>query len=121
MVAISVLAAVAVPTYHGWQRRARLAVLRSDLRNVRMAEEEHLALHDRYSSDVASLDFAPSAGVRLSLTSSDLLNGYSAVATHVQLPGQQCVMAVTQVGGSSDGISCSPVPAASGTLPSQTP
>lgn len=82
MAVVGVLAAVGVPRYHGAQQRAYLAVMQSDLRAVRVAQESYVAENGSYALTVAALALRPSDGVALSLGSSDPRRGWRAVAVH---------------------------------------
>jgi prepilin-type N-terminal cleavage/methylation domain-containing protein len=90
MIFFGILTAIAVPRYRLYKERAYLATLKSDLGNVRIAEEEYFAEQQRYATDTAALGYRVSSKVALTLTSQDAMGGYAAVATHVLLPGQQC-------------------------------
>ena len=108
MVFFSILSAIAVPRYRSFKERAYLATMKSDLGNVRIAQEEYFAQQLRYATDTASLDFRVSSKVKLTLTSQDLMAGYSAVATHALAPGQQCATYVGRdaTNGNSGSIIC---------------
>lgn len=110
MVFFSILSAIAVPRYRGFKERAYLATMKSDLGNVRIAEEEYFAQQLRYATDTAALEFRVSSKVTLTLTSQDLMAGYSAVATHDLAPGQQCATYVGRdaTNGNSGSIICGP-------------
>lgn len=90
MVVFSVLSAVAVPRYRNFKERAYLATLKSELGQVRIAQEAHWAEHLIYTVSPASLDWRPSTNVTVKLASGDLGGGYVAVAMHAQLPGTEC-------------------------------
>ena len=108
MVFFGILSAIAVPRYRLFKERAYLATMKSDLGNVRIAEEEYFAQQLRYATDTAALGFRVSSKVRLTLTSQDLMSGYSAIATHDLAPGQQCATYVGRdaVNGNSGLIIC---------------
>lgn len=94
MLLISALSAMAVPRFRDYKARALIATMQSDLGNLKIAEESYWAEHFQYATDTSSLDFRISAKVAISITSKDLSGGYTAVATHVNVPGQQCQTAM---------------------------
>ena len=94
MALFGLLTAIAVPRYRMYKEKSYVAAMKTDLGHIRLAEEEHFAEHQRYSTDTASLDFRATSNVRVTLTSADLIGGYTAVAQHLNLTGQQCVTKV---------------------------
>lgn len=91
---IGILAAMAVPRFRDFKTRAYLASMKSDLANLRIAEEEHWALHQVYATDTAALGMRITTKVNIAITSADVVGGYTAIATHLNVPGQQCVTAM---------------------------
>lgn len=79
---IGLLTAMTVPTYHTMQARGVESVLRADLRAVQLAEESYFIEHGRFTTDPASLDFHPSSGVSVTLSSADPWSAWRAVAEH---------------------------------------
>lgn len=116
MLLLGMLSAIAVPRFRMYKEKAYVAAMRSDLGNVRIAEEEHFALHQRYATDTAALGFGGTSNVRLALTSADLMGGYTAVATHLLLAGQECTTKVGKEAASapSGEIICGPAGSGSG-------
>jgi type IV pilus assembly protein PilA len=123
MVLFGSLTALAVPRYRTYKVRAYMAAMRTDLGHLRIAEESFWAEHQRYAADTASLDFRPTSNVRIAITSEDLIGGYTATATHVQVPNMQCVTAMGREARSqeSGSILCGPQSPGSGTLPGGNP
>jgi len=88
---IGILASMAVPRFRDFKTRAYLASMKSDLANLRIAEEEHWAVHQVYATDTASLGMRITTKVNIAITSADVIGGYTAIATHLNVPGQQCI------------------------------
>src|SRR5205085_10663962 len=63
VVIIGLLAAIAIPKFQNTKGKANAAALRSDLRNLAVAEEAIFYDSTKYSSDTAALKFRPSPGV----------------------------------------------------------
>jgi prepilin-type N-terminal cleavage/methylation domain-containing protein len=108
MVFFGILSGIAVPRYRAFKERAYLATMKSDLGNIRIAEEEYFAEQQRYATDTSALGFRVSSKVTLTLTSQDLMGGYAAVAIHDLVPGQQCATYVGReaTNGNSGAIIC---------------
>lgn len=79
---VGLLTAMTVPRYHTMQARGVELVLRSDLHAVRIAEEEYFIEHGQFTTDPTSLDFHPSSGVSVTLSSADPTSAWRAVAEH---------------------------------------
>lgn len=94
MLFIGALSAIAVPRFREYKTRAFLAVMQSDLANLRIAEESYWAEYQTYVTDTSSLDFRRTSDVQITISSQDLIGGYTAVATHSNVPGRQCVTAM---------------------------
>jgi prepilin-type N-terminal cleavage/methylation domain-containing protein len=94
MLLISALSAMAVPRFREYKTRALIATMRSDLGNLKIAQESYWAEHLHYATDTSGLELRFSANVAISITSKDVSGGYTAVATHSNVPTQQCQMAM---------------------------
>lgn len=94
MLVISALSAMAVPRFREYKARALIATMHSDLGNLKIAEESYWAEHLSYSTDTSSLELRISANVAIAITSKDVSGGYTAVATHSNVPAQQCQVAM---------------------------
>lgn len=94
MLFIGLLAAMAVPRFREFKTRAYLAAMQSDLGNIRIAQEEYWTQHNTYVADTAALGVRITAHVNVAITSNDVLTGYTAVATHANVPGKQCITAM---------------------------
>ncbi len=90
MLVFSALSALAVPRYRSFKERAYVATLKSELGQIRIAEEAHWAEHLTYTVLPSVLDWRPTTHVSVKLASGDLGGGYVAVATHSLLSGVEC-------------------------------
>ena len=91
VVIVGILAAIAIPKFQNTKGKANAAALRSDLRNLAVAEEALFYDSTKYSSDTAALRFRPSPGVQVTITVPPT-GGWSAVATHPLSYPLQCVI-----------------------------
>lgn len=94
MVFIGALSSMAVPRFREYKVRAYMGAMQSDLANLRIAEEEHWAMNQRYATDTSSLDLRFTTNVQITITSQNILGGYTAVATHVNAPDRRCTTAM---------------------------
>lgn len=104
LVAMSVfglLTAVAVPRYRQFKERAYIASLKTDLGQLRVAQEAYWAEHLTYATSVSDLQWRPTSRVTVLITSSDLSQGYAAKASHALLSGQECN---TKLGKEATGV-----------------
>ena len=89
VVIIGILATLAVPKFANSKEKAYLATMRSDLRNVAVAEEAYFTDEITYYDGVVpgpGLSYSgPSAGVSITLQDVSL-GGWAAKATHVGTP-----------------------------------
>lgn len=116
LLVFGVLSAIAVPRFRMYKERSYVAAMKTDVGHIRLAEEEYFAEHQRYSTDTTALDFRTTSNVRLRLTSVDLIGGYTAVAFHLNLPGQECTTKVGREATNvpSGEIVCGPAGSGSG-------
>jgi prepilin-type N-terminal cleavage/methylation domain-containing protein len=93
VVIIGILAAIAIPKFANTKEKAYLAEIKSDLRNLVAQEEAYL--HDSmiYTTDLAALQAVESQGVDIAVSAAGAM-GWAATATHSNLPGLTCGIAV---------------------------
>lgn len=91
VVIIGLLAAIAIPKFASTKGKANAAALRSDLRNLVVAEEAYYYERSAYSADTAALKFRPSPGVILSIDVPPT-GGWVATATHPLSFPLKCVV-----------------------------
>ena len=90
LIILSVLASIAVGTVRNAKAKAYVAVMQSDLERLRTTEESYFVENHRYTLDLGALGFHATTGVSIDLTSVNDTAGYSAVATHANLPRGKC-------------------------------
>jgi prepilin-type N-terminal cleavage/methylation domain-containing protein len=119
MLFIGALSAMAVPRFREYKTRALLATMQSDLANLRIAEESYWAEHQVYVTDTSSLDFRRTSQVQITISSQDVIGGYTAVATHSNVPGQQCITAMGAEAAPREpgAISCGAISSGSSAIP----
>ncbi len=92
VVIIGILAAIAIPKFQNTKGKANAAALRSDLRNLAVAEEALFYDSTKYSTDTAALRFRPSPGVIITIALPATGGGWIATATHPLSYPLQCVI-----------------------------
>ena len=119
MIFIGALSAMAVPRFREYKIRAFIAAMQSDLGNLKIAEEEHWADKQLYATDTASLEFRHTRNVSISITSQNITGGYTAVATHADVPGRECTMAMGPEAAPREvgAIVCGPISSGASSLP----
>ena len=81
VVIIGILAAIAIPKFQATKGKANAAALRSDLRNLAVAQEAYFYENRAYAPDTGTLHFRGSPGVHLDIAV-DSGRGWVATATH---------------------------------------
>lgn len=79
---LGILAAIALPRFSGTQDKARIAALRSDIRNAEMAEESYFSDNGRYASfgQLQSAGYSLSPGTTMGINATR--SGYTIRATN---------------------------------------
>ena len=62
VVIIGILAAIAIPKFAATKDKAKLASVKTDLRNIETAEEAYFSDYATYTSSLSSQVFSPSSG-----------------------------------------------------------
>jgi general secretion pathway protein G len=84
MTIMGLLASIALNRMSGTRDRSFVATMRSDLRNLALAQESYFYDSDIYSSDLSTLEdrgFGVAAGVSLTMNEATVI-GWSATASH---------------------------------------
>jgi prepilin-type N-terminal cleavage/methylation domain-containing protein len=93
VVIIGILAAIAIPKFGESRRQAFVSAMRSDLNQVRLAQEIYYnnpANNYTYASALADIpNLTTTAGVTVVINSGDA-NGWDASATHASATGWTC-------------------------------
>ncbi len=85
IIIIAVLAAIAIPRFTDSKKRAYLAAMKSDLRNMVPSVES------RFADDATYLNYvAPKGSSGITLTYTGAANSWKATASHNSLPGVVC-------------------------------
>ena len=119
VVFLAILASMAVPRFREFKTRAYLASMQSDLGNLRIAQEEYWALHQAYATDTAALGVRTTSHVNVAISSVNLIGGYTAIATHSNVPGRQCMTAMGAEAAPREpgAIFCGAAPSSPTTIP----
>ena len=91
VVIIGILAAIAVPKFQNTKGKAYVASMKSDLRNLAVAEEGYYYEHRVYTTVLDSLAFVPSHGVILSIPEANA-SGWAATSTHPNAYPHTCAI-----------------------------
>jgi prepilin-type N-terminal cleavage/methylation domain-containing protein len=120
MLFLGALSSLAVPRFREYKTRAFVSAMQSDLGNLRIAEESYWAEHQKYATDTSALEFRITTHVNIQITSKDVLGGYTAIATHANVPGRQCVTAMGAESAPREpgAIFCGATASGSGSIPS---
>ena len=89
VVIIGVLAAIAVPKWQTTKGKANTAALKSDLRNLTVAQESFFYENQSYTTDPNALNFRSSQNVALTFVAATG-SGWSATATHAVASPTTC-------------------------------
>lgn len=119
MLILGALSSIAVPRFRDYKTRAYVAAMQSDLGNLKIAQEAYWAEHEQYATDTTGLGLRITAQVAVSITSEDIVGGYTAVATHPNVPGRQCETAMGKEAAPREpgSITCGPTTSGSSAIP----
>lgn len=120
MLLLGALSSMAVPRFREYKTRAYIAAMQSDLGNLKIAQEEFWAENLKYATDTTNLEVRITANVAISISSQDVNGGYTAIATHSNVPGRQCETAMGREAAPNEpgAIVCGPASGGSSTIPS---
>ena len=91
VVIIGILAAIAVPKFQNTKGKAYVAAMKSDLRNLSVAEEGYYYEHRVYTTVLDSVDFTPSHGVVLIVVQASAA-GWAATSTNPNAYPMTCAI-----------------------------
>lgn len=94
VVIIGILAAIAIPKFASTKEKSYLAVMKSDLRNLAVAEENYLADNNTYYAGAvpnAALIYNPSSGVTVTVTEGTP-SGWGATAGYAVGTARTCAI-----------------------------
>ena len=93
VVIIGILAAIAIPKFSNTKGKAYLAAIRSDLKQIAVAEESYSYSNNVYTADPVALRLALSPGVQvISITVTPSGSGWAATLTHAAAAPQECTL-----------------------------
>jgi prepilin-type N-terminal cleavage/methylation domain-containing protein len=120
MILLGALSSMAVPRFREYKTRAYVAAMQSDLGNLKIAQEEFWAENMKYSTDTTSLEVRITTNVAIAISSQDVIGGYTAIATHNNVPGRQCETAMGREAAPKEpgAIVCGPASSSPSTVPS---
>jgi prepilin-type N-terminal cleavage/methylation domain-containing protein len=93
VVIIGILAAIAIPKFSNTKGKAYAASMRSDLRNLAVAQESYLYDHSTYATSVGALSVTPSSGVTITIGTATPM-GWNAQAEHYMASPIRCYIYV---------------------------
>lgn len=92
VVIIGILASIAIPKFQNTKGRANAAALRSDLRNLVVAQEAYFYENKAYATDTSQLNYRGTPGVIITLAAPPGAAGWAATATHPLSYPLQCTV-----------------------------
>jgi type IV pilus assembly protein PilA len=93
VVIIGILAAIAIPKFANTKGKAYASAMRSDLRNLAVAQESYLYDNSVYSGSLAAMNFVPSNGVTVTIGAATP-QGWNAQAEHFMASPIRCYIFV---------------------------
>ncbi|MDZ4258588.1 MAG: prepilin-type N-terminal cleavage/methylation domain-containing protein [Gemmatimonadales bacterium] len=107
VVIIGILAAIAIPKFAATKDKAKLASVKTDIKNVMTAQEAYFSDWNAYANTIPSTLFTPTVGNTLTVAGST--SSFSATVVNASISGtpDQCTVTVGD-GTATDGvITCS--------------
>ena len=103
VVIIGILAAIAIPKFAATKDTAKLATVKTDLKNVQTAQEAYFSDFATYTSALSATIFSPSTGNVLA--ASGTTASFTATVTNASISAtpKSCTVTVGN-GGSTDGV-----------------
>jgi type IV pilus assembly protein PilA len=107
VVIIGILAAIAIPKFAATKDKAKLASVRSDLRNIMTAQEAYYIDWTTYTGALSSTVFQPSQGNNVTVAGS--ATSFTATATNasISVNPKTCTVTVGSGTATDSKISCS--------------
>ena len=93
VVIIGILAAIAIPKFANTKGKAYAASMRSDLRNLAVAQESYMYDYAVYSGSLAAMNVRPSNGVTITIGVANA-QGWNAQAEHYMANPIRCYIYV---------------------------
>jgi type IV pilus assembly protein PilA len=107
VVIIGILAAIAIPKFAATKDKAKLASVKTDLRNIMTAQEAYFSDHATYTTALTSTMFQPSSGNTTQLGASAA--SFTATVTNASITAdpKKCQVEVGSGGANDQKIVCS--------------
>jgi prepilin-type N-terminal cleavage/methylation domain-containing protein len=93
VVIIGILAAIAIPKFANTKGKAYAASMRSDLRNLAVAQESYMYDNSVYASSLGAMNVNPSSGVTITIGTATA-QGWNAQAEHYMANPIRCYIFV---------------------------
>lgn len=93
VVIIGILAAIAIPKFANTKGKAYAASMRSDLRNLAVAQESYMYDYSVYATSLAAMNVNPSNGVTITIGVANA-QGWNAQAEHYMASPIRCYIYV---------------------------
>jgi type IV pilus assembly protein PilA len=93
VVIIGILAAIAIPKFANTKGKAYAAAMRSDLRNLAVAQESYMYDNSTYATSLAAMRVNPSSGVTITIGVANA-QGWNAQAEHFMASPIRCYIYV---------------------------
>ena len=93
VVIIGILAAIAIPKFANTKGKAYAAAMRSDLRNLAVAQESYLYDYATYAGSLSAMNVVPSNGVTITIGVATA-QGWNAQAEHYMASPIRCYIFV---------------------------
>lgn len=109
VVIIGILAAIAIPKFAATKDKAKLASVKTDLRNMMTAQEAYFSDYNTYASSLTSQMFQPSAGN--TWTTAGDASGWTGTVTNasITVDPKQCTVDTHGTAANAGEISCGAV------------
>ena len=103
VVIIGILAAIAIPKFAATKDKAKLATVKTDLKNIQTAQEAYFSDFATYTSALSATIFSPSTGN--TVAASGTTASFSATVTNSSITAtpKSCTVTVGN-GGTTDGV-----------------
>ena len=103
VVIIGILAAIAIPKFAATKDKAKLATVKTDLKNIQTAQEAYFSDFARYSSALTSTIFSPSTGNTVGLAGTTASFTATVTNSSITATPKSCTVTVGS-GTAGDGV-----------------
>ena len=103
VVIIGILAAIAIPKFAATKDKAKLATVKTDLKNIQTAQEAYFSDWATYTSALSATIFSPSTGNTTSMTGTTSSFSATVQNSSISATPNQCTVTVG-AGGTTDGV-----------------